>query len=109
MGYSMFPFFDQWVRDKGIPRVHYTWTVAPDAEGKQVVTIKLRQENQANPKILMIPVALDFGKGTPTIIQKPLLKAEGEIQLRVPEKPKGVTLDPQETQLAFFIDDAKKK
>ncbi|HZN04533.1 MAG TPA: hypothetical protein VFD06_13200, partial [Candidatus Polarisedimenticolia bacterium] len=72
-------------------------------------TIKLRQENQANPKILMIPVALDFGKGTPTIIQKPLLKAEGEIQLRVPEKPKGVTLDPQETQLAFFIDDAKKK
>lgn len=109
MGYSMFPFFDQWVRDKGVPKVHYTWNVAPDAEGKQVVTVKLRQEDQANPKILMVPIALDFGKGAPTIVQKPLLKAEGEIQLRVPEKPKGVVIDPQETQLAFFIDDARKK
>jgi hypothetical protein len=108
MGYSMFPFFDQWVRDKGIPRVHYTWSVAPDPEGKQVVTVKLRQEDTANPKILMVPIALDFGKKEPTIVQKPLLKAEGEIQLRVPEKPKGLSIDPTETQLAFFVDDAKR-
>ena len=108
MGYDMFPFFDQWVRGRGVPKVHYTWSAAPDAEGKQVVTIKLRQEDKDNPKILMVPIALDFGKKDPTIVQKPLLKAEGEIQLRVPEKPKGVALDPSETQLAFFIDDAKK-
>jgi hypothetical protein len=56
----------------------------------------------------MLPIALDFGQKEPTIVQKPLLKAEGEIQLRVPSKPKGVSLDPSETQLAFFIDDAKK-
>ena len=108
MGYSMFPFFDQWVRDKGVPRVHYSWSVSPDPEGKQVVTIKLRQEDKDNPKILMLPIALDFGKKEPTIVQKPLLKAEGEIQLRVPEKPKGLSIDPAETQLAFFVDDAKK-
>ena len=109
LGYSMFPFFDQWVRDKGVPKVHYTWSTAADAEGKQVITVKLRQEDTANPKILMLPIALDFGKGAPTVVQKPLLKAEGEIQLRVPEKPKGLTIDPQETQLAVFIDDAKRK
>jgi hypothetical protein len=108
MGYDMFPFFDQWVRGRGVPKVHYSWTSAPDAEGKQILTIKLRQEDAANPKILMLPIALDFGKKEPTIVQKPLLKAEGAIQLRVPEKPKGITLDPAETQLAFFIDDAKK-
>jgi len=108
MGYSMFPFFDQWVRDRGVPKVHYTWTTAPDPEGKQIVTLKLRQEDKDNPKILMVPIALDFGKKDPTIVQKPLLKAEGEIQLRVPEKPKGVSLDPSETQLALFIDDARK-
>jgi hypothetical protein len=108
MGYSMFPFFDQWVRDKGVPKVHYTWSVAPDPEGKQIVTVKLRQEDKDNPKILMLPIALDFGKKEPTIVQKPLLKSEGEIQLRVPEKPKGVSLDPAETQLAVFINDDKK-
>ena len=54
-------------------------------------------------------VTLALSHRVPTIVQKPLLKAEGEIQLRVPEKPKGVSIDPQETQLAFFIDDAKKK
>jgi hypothetical protein len=107
MGYDMFPFFDQWVRDRGVPRVHYSWSSATDAEGKQVVTIKARQEDEANAKILMVPIALDFGKGAPTIVPKPILKAQAEIQLRVPALPKSVVLDPDETQLAVFIPDPK--
>ena len=109
LGYDMFPFFDQWVRGRGIPKVHYSWTIAPEAGGKQIVTIKLRQEDVENFKILMLPIELDFGTGTPTVVQKPVLKAETEIQLRVPAAPKGIRIDPQETQLAIFIDDAKRK
>jgi hypothetical protein len=95
------------VRDRGVPRVHYSWSSATDAEGKQVVTIKARQEDEANAKILMVPIALDFGKGAPTIVPKPILKAQAEIQLRVPALPKSVVLDPDETQLAVFIPDPK--
>jgi aminopeptidase N len=107
MGYDMFPFFDQWVRDKGIPKVHYSWSAAADAEGKQVITIKTRQEDDANPKIMMVPIGLDFGKGPPTTVLKPILKAQTDIQLRVPALPKSVILDPDDTQLAVFIPDQK--
>jgi len=103
MGYDMFPFFDQWVRDKGIPKVHYSWTVAPDPEGKQIVTIKVRQEDEENFKILMVPIAFDFGKDEPTVVQKPILKARTELLLRVPMAPKSVTLDDDASQLAIFI------
>jgi Peptidase family M1 domain len=107
LGYDMFPFFDQWVRDKGIPRVRYSWSAAPDADGKQLLTIKVRQEDEANFKILMLPIALSFGKGEPTIVQKPMLKAQAEIQLKVPSVPKSVSLDPDETQLAVFVLEGK--
>jgi Peptidase family M1 domain len=107
MGYDMFPFFDQWVRDKGIPRVHWSWTSAPDTDGKPIVTIKTTQEDQANFKILMVPIALDFGKGEPTVVLKPILKPETEIKMKVPTVPKSVKIDPDSTQLATFIADGK--
>jgi hypothetical protein len=107
LGYDMFPFFDQWVRDKGIPKVHYSWSAASDSEGKQLITIKTHQEDEANAKILMVPIAMDFGKGAPTIVPKPILKGQADIQLRVPSLPKSVVLDPDETQLAVFIPDQK--
>jgi hypothetical protein len=109
MGYDMFPFFDQWVRDKGIPKVHWSWTAAPATDGKQIVTIKVRQEDIDNFKILMVPIAFDFGKGDPVFVSKPILKVETEIQVKVPSVPKLVRMDPDETQLATFIDDSKRK
>jgi aminopeptidase N len=107
MGYDMFPFFDQWVRDKGIPRVHWSWSSAPDTDGKPIVTIKTTQEDQANFKILMVPITLDFGKGEPTVLLKPILKAEAEIKMKVPSIPKSVKLDADSTQLATFIAEGK--
>jgi hypothetical protein len=107
MGYDMFPFFDQWVRDKGIPRVHWSWSAAPDTDGKPIVTIKVQQEDQANFKILMIPITLDFGKGEPVVVPKPMLKADAEIKVKVPMNPKSVKLDADSTQLAVFVADGK--
>lgn len=108
MGYDMFPFFDQWVRDKGIPRVRYSWSSAREADGKHLVTIKVRQEDEANFKILMVPIQFDFGKGEPTVVMKPILKPTAEIQVRVPVAPKDVRMDQDETQLAIFLPEPKK-
>jgi hypothetical protein len=107
MGYDMFPFFDQWVRDKGIPKVHWSWSSAPDTDGKPIVTIKVKQEDQANFKILMIPISLDFGKGDPVVVPKPMVKAEAEIKVKVPAVPRSVKLDADSTQLATFVADGK--
>ena len=107
MGYDMFPFFDQWVRDRGIPRVHWSWSAAPEADGKQLVTIRVRQEDAENFKLLMVPITFDFGTGNPVIVPKPILKAETEIQVKVPTLPKAVRMDDDGTQLAVFISDGK--
>jgi hypothetical protein len=108
MGYDMFPFFDQWVRDQGIPKVHYTWSAAPTEDGKFLVTVKARQEDAENFKFMMIPISLDFGKSEPVVVTKPFLKAEVEIQLKAPVRPTDVRLDDEASQLAEFIRDGAK-
>jgi len=108
MGYDMFPFFDQWVRDKGIPKVRYSWSSAPEADGKHLVTIKVRQEDEANFKILMVPIQFIFGKGDPVVVTKPILKPSTELQVRVPVAPKDVRMDPDETQLATILPEPKR-
>ena len=107
LGYDMFPFFDQWIRDQGIPKVRYSWTTSPADDGKVLVTIKARQEDAENFKILMVPIALDFGTGEPVRVSKPMLKANTEFQLKVPAKPKRIVLDDQNSQLATFMPEGK--
>ena len=107
LGYDMFPFFDQWIRDQGIPKVRYSWTTSQADDGKILVTIKARQEDAENFKILMVPIALDFGTGEPVRVSKPMLKAIAEFQLKVPTKPRGIELDDQNSQLATFMPEGK--
>jgi aminopeptidase N len=108
MGYDMFPFFDQWIRDQGVPKVHYTWSVAAADDGKFLVTLKARQEDLENFKFMMIPISLHFGKNQPVVVMKPFVKPEVEIQLKVPERPVDVRLDDEASQLAEFIRDGAK-
>jgi hypothetical protein len=108
MGYDMFPFFDQWVRDQGIPKVHYSWSAAPVEDGKFLVTLRARQEDAENFKFMMIPISLDFGKSEPVVVMKPFVKPEVEIQLKTPARPTDVRLDDEASQLAEFIRDGAK-
>ncbi|HEX9427017.1 MAG TPA: M1 family aminopeptidase, partial [Candidatus Polarisedimenticolia bacterium] len=105
MGYDMFPFFDQWVRDQGIPKVRYSWSSAKQDDGKFLVTIKLRQEDAPNFKYMMVPISFEFGKGDPVVVTKPILKADTDIEVKVPIRPTNVRLDNDATQLADFIQD----
>jgi aminopeptidase N len=107
LGYDMFPFFDQWIRDQGIPKIRYSWKTSKSDDGKFIVTIKVRQEDTENFKILMMPIALDFGKGEPVRVSKPMLKPVTEFKLKVPAKPKGVELDDQNSQLATIKREGK--
>jgi Peptidase family M1 domain len=107
MGYDMFPFFDQWVRDKGIPKVHWSWSASPDTDGKQILKIRVRQEDAENYKVLMVPITLEFGTGQPVVVLKPILKPETEILVKVPTVPKAVRMDDEATQLATFIAEGK--
>lgn len=103
MGYDMFPFFDQWVRDRGIPKVRWSWSIADEPDGKKLLTITTRQEDAARVKVLMLPIAIDFGNGAPTRVEKPILEAQATVRLILPAKPKSVVLDPDEDLLATFV------
>lgn len=107
LGYDMFPFFDQWIRDQGIPTVRYSWKATKADGGKFLVTIKVRQEDQDNFKILMMPIALDFGQGEPVRVSKPMLKPITEFKLMVPAKPKDIELDDQHSQYARIRPEGK--
>lgn len=108
MGYDMFSFFDEWIRDQGIPKVHYSWSTTESPDGKFIVTLRLRQEDVGNFKILMVPISFDFGAKEAVVIQKPILKADTEIQVKVPARPRAVRIDDDLTQLADFIQDGKR-
>ena len=105
LGYDMFPFFDQWIRDQGIPKIHYSWKAEKDPDGKFIVSLRVRQEDSENFKYLMVPISFDFGKGDPVTIMKPILEANTTIKVRVPMRPKEVRMDDEGTQLARFIYD----
>jgi len=108
MGSDMFPFFDQWIRDQGIPKLRYSWTSQPSPDGKVIVTLHVRQDDVENFKIMMVPIAFDFGAKEPTVIMKPILKPDMEIQVKVPARPRAVRIDDDLTQLADFIQDGKR-
>ncbi|MFQ5876674.1 MAG: M1 family metallopeptidase [Acidobacteriota bacterium] len=103
MGYDMFPFFDQWVRDQGIPTIRYSWSAKEEPDGSFLVTVRARQEDRENFKYMMVPVSLDFGKGDPVVLMKPILKPEVTMQFRAPARPREIRLDDENTQLADFI------
>ncbi|MGH9896814.1 MAG: hypothetical protein ACREA0_33405, partial [bacterium] len=100
MGYDMFPFFDQWIRDQGIPKLRYSWSAKDSGDGKFLVSLRFRQEDIENFKILMVPITFDLGVGEPIVLLKPILKPDIEILVKVPVRPKNVTIDDQRTQLA---------
>jgi hypothetical protein len=107
MGYDMFPFFDQWIRDQGIPKLRYSWSAKESGDGKFIVSIRLRQEDPERFKILMVPISFDLGAGEPVVLLKPILKPDTEIQVKVPVRPRSVLLDEERTQLASFVQDGK--
>jgi len=104
MGYNMDFFFDQWFRGTGIPVFDYSWTTAATDDGKQLVTIKVSQRDKENYKKVLMPVYLYFkGQDEPLIRPWPIVKADDEFKLKLPEKPSKIVLDEDHDILGQMI------
>ncbi len=95
-------FFDQWVRGTAIPAYRWSSTVAaaPDAQGKHVVTVKVRQSDVPRGFKMSVPVAVDLGNGKTERRRVMVDEAEETFTLSFSEKPRGVVFNPGSEVLA---------
>jgi hypothetical protein len=104
-GYKLDWFFDQWVRGTGIPELHFSYTVTPQA-GKYLLNARLTQADRAHPKALFIPVSFQFGGDKRGQKEWRVKGAEETLQLMLPEKPVKVLIDEPGNLLATIIYDS---
>ena len=104
-GYKLDWFFDQWVRGTGIPELHFSYTVTPQA-GKYLLNARLTQADRAHPKALFIPVVFQFGGDKRGQKEWRVKGAEETLQLMLPEKPVKVLIDEPGNLLAKIVYDS---
>ena len=95
-------FFDQWFWDVGIPTFRYSWRAERRPDGKFLVSVHVSQEDKTRVKRVLMPVHVHFKeKSVPQYM--PVVEAEQDLKIVVPERPKDVTLDDDHTLLADFV------
>jgi hypothetical protein len=104
-GYKLDWFFDQWVRGTGIPELHFSYTLTPQA-GKFLLNARLTQADRAHPKALFIPVVFQFGGDKRGQKEWRVKGAEETLQLMLPEKPVKVLIDEPGNLLAKIVYDS---
>ncbi len=95
-------FFDQWVRGTAIPTYRWSYEIAgsPNAEGKYVATLKVRQSNVPEGFKMSVPVAVDLGGGKTGRTRVMVDEPEETFSLAFPEKPRGVVFNTEAEVLA---------
>jgi Peptidase family M1 domain len=95
-------FLDEWVRSTVIPSYRWSYEIAstPNAEGKYVATLKVRQSEVSEGFKMSMPVAVDFGAGKTGRLRVMVDKPEETFSLPFSEKPRGLTLNPDSEVLA---------
>ncbi len=95
-------FFDEWVRGTAIPTYRWSYEIAgsPNAEGKYVATLKVRQSDVPDGFKMSVPVAVEFADGRTERQRMMVDEAEEMFSLAFPARPKGVTFNPESEVLA---------
>ncbi|MBZ5637616.1 MAG: hypothetical protein LAO51_02545 [Acidobacteriia bacterium] len=95
-------FFDEWYGEGGIPTIHVEQKVEPGAGGGFVFSGRLEQPEGPAFKRIFVPFVLDYPGGTreaKVVFQDKPVK---EFRYELREKPRKVTVDPSENNLAVY-------
>src|SRR6185295_3325756 len=95
-------FFDEWVRSTAIPTYRWSYEIAgaPNADGKYVATLKVRQNDVPEGFRMSVPVAIEFANGRTERQRVMVDETEETFSLGFPERPRAVTFNPQSEILA---------
>ena len=103
VGYKLGWFFDQWIREAGIPELRFSYSVSPTPDGKFLLKARLAQSGPAGPKALFVPLAFEFGEDKRGQKEWRVKGADETLQLMLPQKPVKVLIDEGENLLAKII------
>ncbi|HEX9940740.1 MAG TPA: M1 family aminopeptidase [Thermoanaerobaculia bacterium] len=95
-------FFDEWVNGTAIPTYRWSYEIAgsPNAEGKWVANLKVRQGEVPEGFRMSVPVAVEFAGGRTERVRVMVEEAEETFSLEFLERPKGVVFNPEVEVLA---------
>lgn len=95
-------FFDQWVYGTAIPSYRWSYSLAdaPNAQGKWVASLKVRQSDVPAGFKMPVPVAVDLGGGRGGRLRVLVDQPEETFQLEFPEKPKSLIFNPNDEVLS---------
>jgi hypothetical protein len=102
-GYKMEWFFDQWVRETGIPELHFSYDVRPH-EGKYLLSGRLKQSGASKPKAFFLPVTFHFANGHGAKEWR-VSKQNETLQVLLPQQPTKVMIDEFGDLLAKIVYD----
>jgi aminopeptidase N len=100
---SMSWFFIQWLYGTEVPRYRLDYTLAPQADGKCLLTGTITQSDVSQGFRMLVPVYLDFEGGKPVRLGEVTVMGSGpspEFKVMLPQKPKRVLINANYDVLA---------
>ncbi|HEV2845594.1 MAG TPA: M1 family aminopeptidase [Thermoanaerobaculia bacterium] len=95
-------FFDQWVYGTTIPSYRWSYSLAgaPNAQGKWVATLKVRQSDVPAGFKMPVPVAAELPGNRAGRLRVLVDEPEETFQLEFPEKPRSLVFNPGDEVLS---------
>jgi hypothetical protein len=95
-------FFNEWVYGTEVPSYRLEYSLAPEADGKFMLTAKITQSGVSSRFVMGVPIYFDFDGHVVRAGSVALLgnMTSNEIKLRLPKKPKRVLLNANHDVLA---------
>jgi peptidase M1-like protein len=99
-GLSMDWFFNEWVNGTAVPTYIFSWRSEPQADGKYLVHVRVRQEDVPPGFVMPVPLAIDLVDHSQAFVRLIVRGASVEAAFTLPSQPKQLTLNPFESVLA---------
>jgi peptidase M1-like protein len=95
-------FFDEWVNGMGIPTYRWSYEIAssPNAEGKWMVNLKVKQSEVPKGFRMSVPVEVEYSGSRTERVRVMVEEAKEAFSLEFPERPKELALNPESEVLA---------
>jgi hypothetical protein len=103
-------FFDEWVYGTEMPSYKFTYSIAPDSNGKQTFSCSLEQSGVSKNFVMPVPIYLDFGNGW-TYLGSATIVGNSTIEIKdivVPGMPKRAAVAALQDVLAAKIENTKR-
>jgi len=100
IGLPMGWFFDEWVNGTAIPTYVLAWRADTAVNKSYALHLRIRQQDVPADFVMPVPVRVELAGGGHAFVRVNVRGPQTELELRLPEEPKEVELNPLQSVLA---------